>query len=466
MLEILLIICVNLLFLWKTRNYYYVSDDLPVSARETPLPKNFFHGLWIQFKGHRYFHEEADKPQKWDWYCNPKTAHVLTMSVHIINCILIYLAFGRNNVSLFASLLFAINPINMQGGSIWVSGKPYSSATTCALLMYALPWVAPLFYYFSTTFSANAMLSPIPFLLTKNWWWGLMPFVLYGMLRKVIMKKWSLENTSNYEMTVVAPRKIITFLKTYGYYLRLCIFPYHLGLYHPFVWGIGVNKYHNEKVYILDKDFFIGLFLFLTSLLLVFFYRSTMLGFGMLWFMVNIAMWSNLVTIQQQIAERYVYLANVGAMLALSCVLIKVPFLMLIVLTYYATRFWTMREAYANDYWMIEYNVAEMKDSHYAWVARGVKKFYLGDFNGALKDFGEARQQCPYDFKQNYNMAVMFLCLGDIKNAEEYLKYAEDTMYDGVTEHQKAEFIDHTRAMIENAKKTSKVELKDVRIIK
>ena len=124
------------------------------------------------------------------------------------------------------------------------------------------------------------------------------------------------------------------------------------------------------------------------------------------------------------------------------------------------------RDAFSNDYWMIEYNVAEMKDSHYAWVARGIKKFYFGDFDGALRDFGEARIHCPHDFKQNYNMAVMFLLMGDVIRAEEHLKYAEASYYDGVAHFQKSEFIDHTRQLIEQAKLTQKLEIKDVRIIK
>jgi hypothetical protein len=472
--DIILIICVNLLFLWKTRNYYYVSDDIPVADRKEPLPKNFWHGIWIQFKGHRYFHEVQETPQKWDWYSNPKTAHCITMSVHIINCILIYLAFGHNDISLFASLLFAINPVNMQGGSIWVSGKPYSSATACTLLMYCLPWVAPAFYYATTLFSANALLSPVPFLLTKHWYWAILPLVAYGVLRKVVMKKWKLDRATNTEMTAIAWRKLIVVFKTYGYYMRICLMPYHLGLYHPFAWGIGVNKEHNKRAYTIDKDFYIGLALALLTLILIIKNSHNLLGFGLLWFVINIAMWCNLVTIQQQIAERYVYLSNVGLMLALAYVLRTLrlenfPYayaFMPIVLTYYATRFWSFREAYANDYWMIEYNVAEMKDCHYAWVARGIKKFYFGDFDGALRDFGEARIHCPHDFKQNYNMAVMFLLMGDVIRAEEHLKYAEGSYYDGVAHFQKSEFIDHTRALIEQAKLTQKLEIKDVRIIK
>ncbi|MFN3078077.1 MAG: hypothetical protein ABT940_14635, partial [Alphaproteobacteria bacterium] len=151
-----LIILVSLLFYYKTWNYYYVSDDLPVAAKVEPNPIGRIHALWIQFTGQRYFNYNKDWNLR-NW-CTPKTAHIITWALHTLNCCLIHTAFGVNKVSLLAGLYFAINPAHTQGGAIWISGKPYSTATTLALAMYALPWAAPAFYYGTTLFSANAML--------------------------------------------------------------------------------------------------------------------------------------------------------------------------------------------------------------------------------------------------------------------------------------------------------------------
>ena len=497
-LSLLLIIFVNLLFYWATLNYYFVSDDIPASAIPNPekekdikdlqglmgtlstkypdqknefipklvdlnnkwsssAPKGFWRGVWTQLRGQRYF--------------NPRQAHIVTLTIHILNCCLIYLAFGHNNVSLLASLLFSINPINSQGGAIWISGKPYSTATTLVLLMYLFPYVSPVFFYLTSFCSASAIFSSLPFFFTKYWFLGLMPFIAFPILRGVVMKKWCLNNTSNKEMVSIAPRKIIPFLKSYGYYLRLCVMPYKLGLYHSFLWGLGVNQSYNKLAYKLNRDFWIGLLLFISSSAIVFFYHANLLGFSMFWFMVNIVMWGNYVTIQQQIAERFCYLANVGLMLFLSYFSLSLipPFnyiLITAILTYYATRLWNYRRAYMNDYWYVEYNVIEQPNAHYAWISKGIKKFFFNDFDGALRDFCESRQFVDHDFKTNFNMAAMLFCLGDITQCEVYLKLAEDNHYDGMEEKQKMEFTDHTRQLIERRKKGENIPLNDVRIIK
>lgn len=456
LLNISLIVLFNLLFFHRTLSYGYVSDDIPVSVHKEPIPKNFLHRIWIQFRGQRYM--------------NARESHWITLTIHILNCVLIYIAFGKNLPSLTAALFFSVNPINTQGGSIWISGKPYSSATLCVLGMYALPYVAPLGYIVASFFSGNALLTPLPFLLTRFWFLALLPALCFGIFYKVISKKWNLKFSTNTEMRAIAWRKFIPYFKTFGYYFRICCFPYKLGLYHTFIWGLGVNKEYNKKCYRINRDFWIGLIIWMASLLHIIFVRD-MVSFGLMWFMVNISMFCNFITIQQQIAERFVYLPNVGLMLAMSFLCLKLPppisyYFLSLILAYFITRLWYYRESYINDYWQVEYNIIEQKDSHYAWFSRGIKKFFHGDFPGALMDFAEARNQEKNDFKQNINMAVMFLALGDFPHCEEHLKYAEETLYDEMEERQREEYIVHTKELLEQAKKTGQIKASDLKVIK
>lgn len=454
---ILLIVLFNLLFFWRTLSYGWVSDDIPTNVKPLRQPKNKWDKLWLQFRGLGYF--------------KSREAHWITLILHIINSTLIFLAFGKNTISLMASLMFSINPINTQGGSIWISGKPYSTATLCMLLAFTFPFLSPLFYITTSFFSGNAIFAGFPFFLTKYWFLGLLPILCFGIFYKVIMKKWRLIATTNIEMRKVALRKMVTFLKTFGYYFSLCVMPYKLGLYHNFIWGIGVNKEYNKRVYKLNKDFYYGFFIFFFTIVGIVFNYNNLIGFGLFWFFINILMWCNIVTVQQQIAERYLYLPCVGIMLALSTICFTLPYhycsiMVCAILTYYATRLWYYREAYTNDYWMVEYNLIEQKNSHYAWVSRGIKKFYVCDFDGALRDFGEARIHTSHDFKQNMNMASMFLVLGDVSHAEEFLKYADETVYDGVEKQQREEFVIHTRKLIEKMKTEGRIKIEEIRIIK
>jgi hypothetical protein len=462
--SIVLIILVNLLFFHRTWSYGYVSDDIPASQNTNESTDRLWKRIWIEFRGRRYW--------------NNRRGHILTTIVHTLNCILIYLSFGRSAPSLMASLLFSLNPINTQGGSIWMSGKPYSTATLLVLGAYCVPMATPLFYGLSSFFSASAMFATLPFLYTKFWFWVALPFIFSLVFWRVVLVKWNAIAATNEEMRAIKPRKLIVFFKTFGYYFRLCLFPYKLGLYHNFIWGIGVNRHYNKIVYKIDRDFWIGLILFLFCLWHILFIRNSV-SFGLFWFVCNISMFCNFVTCQQQVSERFLYLPCVGLMLSLSyflctpfsfySVILMSPLNYILLATffvYYATRLWYYRESYINDYWQVEYNIIEQKNAHYAWVARGVKKFYICDFDGALRDFGEARSHTPHDFKQNMNMAAMFLVLGDIPHCEEHLKYAEDTLYDGVEDKQREEFITHTKGLIEIAKKDGKLKVSELRIIK
>ena len=147
--------------------------------------------------------------------------------------------------------------------------------------------------------------------------------LLTPRIRKVLDHKMHRHPTKTYnsEMVAIKFEKIFPFLKTYGYYFRLCLFPYKLGLYHQFLYGQGTNQTDNKKAYYLDWDFRFGVaVIVLTMVMCIFFWGPV--AWGLLWFGVNIAMWNNFMTIQQQIAERYCYLPNVGLMFALANVIL------------------------------------------------------------------------------------------------------------------------------------------------
>jgi len=152
------------------------------------------------------------------------------------------------------------------------------------------------------------------------------------------------------------------------------------------------------------------------------------LTWGLFFFSVNIAMWCNFVTYQQQISERYLYLANIGMMYALASVIIHYPLVITVFITGYLVRLWYMMEMYLNDYWAVEYSIIECKSMHYMWLMRGVKKFMVKDYMGALMDFNEALLYKPYDLKILFNLATTTFILGDIVKAKEYLVKAKENI--------------------------------------
>lgn len=437
-----IIILVNFLVFWKTIYYGFVGDDVERHERKTEF-KNKFERMWIQFVGLKHIDNQL--------------SHFITIITHAICCCMIYLALGSNNISFLTALLFSINPVNMQG-SVWISGRNYVTASILTLLMISLPKLSWAFYAATSYFAVNAWFAPLAFLGTPHWYMvGIIPIIwlLNSHNRKILhVKLW--ENaglkTTNTEMRAIAPRKIVPFIKTYIYYFILCIFPFGLGIEHDYLRGFGTNKTDNYKGYKKSTIFWLGLTVFslvVGASIWCIFNGWNPVIWGLFWFTINIAMWCNFVTYQQQIAERYVYLANIGMMYALANLIIASPWAISAFLTGYFVRLWYIMDIYMNDWWAVEYTIREFKKGHYMWLMRGVKKFMQKDHLGALYDFNEAYNCKPYDLKILYNLSTTYFLLGDIGKAREFYEKAKLNVYDELEKDVKPAF-DNLEASIKH----------------
>jgi len=418
----LIIALVNLLLYFRTIYFGYVSDDVERSLRKQEF-KNRLHGWWLQFICMKHIH--------------PQVAHFLTIITHTLCCISVYFGLktftGLDSVSFITALLFSVNPVNIQG-SVWISGRNYVTATILCMLMLIFPPSVPVLYHATSYFAVNAWFFPLIFLFSKWWFMAFsipVVWLLFKRNRKIMhVKIWdSPVKTTNTEMRSPKPMKIIPFLKTVGYYTKLCIFPWVMGIDHAFLYGFGTNKTDNEKGYNLDMSLIIGIISVLLPFI-AYFYGFKWCAWGLFFFLVNIAMWGNYVTIQQQISQRYAYLANVGMMFAIASLIVNYPIIVTIFLTAYIVRLWYHMPAYQDDWWVVEETVGESRSFHYPWVVRGMKKFSMKDFLGAMFDFQQAYKCKPYDFKVLYNLASTSLALGNVPQAEQFLKLAKENMYD------------------------------------
>lgn len=409
---IALIILVNLLFYLRTLKYQGICDDIPIFNLKKEMPKHWWLKFWWHLHGYKY--------------TNWKLAHTQTLSIHILNCILIYLAFGRNNISFAAALLFSVNPVNNQC-SIWLSGKCYSMNTGYALLMWLFPLASPLIYLFATYFcGASIILFPLIFLFTKYWWLSaLVGLGFYREAKRIFNKapnsKYNTE--SNSELKSLAPRKLIVALKTLGYYFVNGIIALRLGYYHKYLFLHGVNKETNKESYSIDKYFFIGI----AVILLIIFTRHL----GLIWFCLFLGQWCNLISFNQTIANRYLYAANAGLTLFVASVLMYYPPLVLALFVYYATKLISFLIFYKNEYWSIEHSVMEQPDFFYPWQNRAVHCFQNGNYHGALGNMIKANELRPNDWKINYNLSQIYMMLGNIGACKQMYESALKCNIDG-----------------------------------
>lgn len=478
---------------WRTINYGYVCDDLEPSKRKVneneyytkkdleinnhnfalynqeitknkdnpdykkvdfiPIKhkvKNIFHKLYLELIGDVYF--------------NSKRAHIMTMILHIITCNLIYWSFGPNNISFLAAILFAINPVNTQGGSIWLSGKIYNISSMLALLMWLFPTFGFIPYFLTRFFNINAVFTPLLFLQTEYYYLTFLP--LFGVFMFDWILKVKKDTGSNNEMATIKLIKIIPFFKTFGYYTLLCLVPFRIALYHHFIWGVGVNKQYNKIAYKISPMFWIGLVLFSSMSYLVYYFWLQPLSIGLMWFIVNIIMWCNIITLQQQISERCVHTANIGLMYALAWTITPYPIIISIIITFYLTRLWFIMPMYRNEYWHTEYSAIGDPKCNYIWISRGVKKYFLKDFLGAFYDFMEAKRCSPWEFKANLNAANMCIMTQNFDMAENLLKDCENGLYDGNASKFMLEQVNTARDVIRVAKETKNIDISRIQIVR
>jgi hypothetical protein len=463
--KIAIIGLINLLVYWKTIYYGWVGDDVERSEREQKF-KNIFHRWWLQFVGLKHRDQQV--------------SHFITLLTHAVCCMTIYIALGHNNVSFLTAILFSVNPVNMQG-SVWISGRNYVTASILALFMFIFPKLSWAFYMLTSRFAVNAWFAPLAFLGTSNWYYiGIIPLVwIVDKTNKHILHLKVNETagikTTNTEMKAVAVRKIMPFIKTYIYYLSLCLIPFNLGVEHTFLRGFGTNKTDNERGYRKSPLFWFGLIVFLSicswsAWCIIKGWNP--ICWGLFWFTINIAMWCNFITYQQQIAERYVYLANIGTMFALANIVIGYPVIATAFVVGYSVRLFYSMDIYKNDWWAVENTLKEFPRQYYMWLMRGVKKFMDSDHRGAIRDFHEAYLHKPYDLKVLFNLSSTYFILGDIFKAREFFNKAKENIYDELHDEVKPAF-DQLESLIKQVEeahargeKQCQVDLSRVMVVK
>ena len=435
----LLIAITVLIAYFRALSCGYVIDDIEPSHNKNE-PKNRLQRFWWRIIGVKH--------------SNPQLEHLITIVIHLCVCELIYFAFGRNNVSFIAALLFVVNPAGSQC-SVWLSGKCYAIATGIVLLMFLSKWLTPLLYFAVFTFSVNSVLSPLIFLRSPFWFWGVL--VLYGawkILRHPTVNKRAGIATGVHKQ--IKGKKIIIFLKSLGYYACLALIPTRLGIYHTYLYTYGLSKSDNEYWEKLDRFFWIGaiiLYILITNWI----WNYNLAIFGLFWFVLFISQWCNIVTIQQAIAERYVYLPLVGMMLFLANMIMAIPdfTIRIIVFTaifiYYITRLQLQIPAYDNIDNCIDYGRLNFPDCYVYWTWKGQLEKGKGGLFTALEAWFRGYRMRPSDFRLNNNIAVLLTDMGFLNDAEAFLNNAEESI---IPEQKKIadEFIAYERERIAKAR--------------
>lgn len=432
------IIIVNLVLYFKTLKYKFVSDDHAVS-RQPPSYKNRFHKRWLQFIGATklFGRSIVFGRGKITIVQTEEQEHLIALLLHILVCCLIYVAFGSSQISFVAALLYSTNPVNNQG-TIWPGGRGYVIPILMILVSLAWPWASIVALPFASWFTVG-FLAPLCLIGSTKWY--LVGVMVLGWIinaqkfTKAVKNKAGSESFHEDRLSF-HPRKFVLAIKTFGFYTALCLFPSRITFYHNFLQSAAGCLKH--KAYTpWCRYFWIGLGI----LTLTFVYWSVIpwntLSWALFAWVITIAPFCNFVRANQEIAERFAALPNVFLMYAFAQVINTHPVIVSAVIAFYATRtYWTL-SLYKDEYFITECAAIEDPHAWWAWHCRAMKRWDTQSYREALILWVMARMISPKEFKLNVNIATCLRLLKNNKEADEFLKCAEDNIVAGQEEQSK-----------------------------
>ena len=448
--KIALIIVVNLALYFRTMQFKFVSDDFSV-WRNPPIPKNKWHKIWLQLTGQMKIYADSVRfafANRKMYIAITKAAeleHLLALSIHIIICILIYFAFGVNFISFVAALLYSTNPVNNQG-TIWPSGRGYALPIMFLLLSMIIPILSPLFLYAGAWYTVG-FLSSLALLGSTKWYLlASMPIIWFlhsKKFRKAVKSKQDTETFT--EDRLVHPKKLILAIKTFGFYLVLCLIPFRITFYHNFLQSSAGSMKH--KNYTFCRYFWFGVF-GLTGIIWYSLQTWNTLSWAMVAFFITIFPFCNLWRANQEIAERYAALPNVFLMYALAQVISPYLAIVTAFIAFYATRTFYTLIMYKDEYYITELAIIEDPHAWWSWHCRAMKRWDTQSYKEALILWVMAKLISPKEFKVLMNIASCLRLLKNDKEADEYLRMAEENIVPG-QEKESMQFIaDHRRGKL------------------
>lgn len=390
------------------------------------------------------------------WVQDARKHHALNIIVQWTNLLLGYNflshLFGQE-LAFLSMLIFAVHPCGVQTVG-WISGVNYlfsllGSLLTFNLCLYIsnlyilLPLVA-----ITSIFSCMTLLSGCFNFIILLMMGFINPAIVSGLIGIFFMFRLG-KKTVNYRIAAFREqqmgkstnfywRKIIVMVKTFGYYVRLILFPKRLGLFH-------VYGYHqDEPLDYADKHFWFGLLCLSVYITLIFLVPDPV-RFGLIWALVYYSIFSNFITANQFVSERYVHIPLFGLSIVFAYLLKDYPILLSFLIGIYVMRVWVHLPTFKNEVRFYESNCFNFPDSEVAMGNLGVAYLNHGMHYKAFDTWHEGtRQNQLYDVPW-YNLFSICKQNGDLLGAKKFLMMCLNAKTVHFPEHWKKEMqeIDH-----------------------
>ena len=171
-----------------------------------------------------------------------------------------------------------------------------------------------------------------------------------------------------------------------------------------------------------------------------------------MWWLVTILVFGNLVTLTVPLADRYMYLPNIGLMLWVGMVLAYIhPLAWVLLFASHATRTWTFMPMYKNIETFLWHHCYMFPESDQCWNFKINKHSKVNDIFGVMFLSNEGLVNNPDSPLLWVHRAHGFNFIGKKDLARQAVEQAERYTRDGLVKHFKAK-IEETKMVIDGKK--------------
>ena len=366
---------------------------------------------------------------------SPVRHHILSMLVQVCNLTLAYLFLSKIipvPIAFGACLLYAVHPLTTQGVA-WISGINYNLSLFFSLLLLnvSMLFLPEIKYAVIAILSFLSVITIYTggFTCILMWFLGFkVEAIIAGVIALGIIyikgketkdfRVKAFKEQNMHQTTSLNWRKPIVMLKTTWYYMRLVFVPIKMGLYHT--WGY----FYDETIERVDKMFWFGL-LTILGFSALFYYGNLAVRFGVLWYFSYFFLFSNFITAQQFVADRYVMIPSFGICIILSALLYGTPFFW-ILLGFYIMRTFLHLPSFKNEVDFYGSNFLNFRKSEVSLGNMGVAFINQGMHGAAVDTWMLATKINPLYDVPWYNLYSVFKGNGRLVEARDFLKKCLD----------------------------------------
>lgn len=388
-------------------------------------------------KKYRAIGKNKKTHEVYGWVQSPLRHHVWSLLVYAVSLFLCYnfLSYQFGPLIAFpATLLFAIHPVINQCVA-WISGINYVYCLTFLLANYNVLqlglnyyWTIPITILFTFLSSITLLVGCFNFavLYILGYHWEAFAALIVGIIMflrdgKGVVTYRVAEFKKQNMLSTITPniRKPIVMIKTLWYYICLVVVPEKLGLYHEF--GYHYSRKDEEP----SAMFWLGLTAVI-FMALGLWYGDLLTRFCIVWFMSYFAIFSNFMTANQFVVERYIFIPSLAYCVLFARYLYPYPSLFWLFIGLYAMRsimhIWT----YKDHITFYTSNIQNFPNSEVAYGNLGCSYQGIGMSGTAFDFWMKATQINPHYDVPWYNMHSLVKTSGQLEQARDYLTKCMD----------------------------------------